>query len=99
MTTEIAEHAIRFQSLLQMHGDQPAVELFQFLERPPVRRHIADPIGGDRPRLRQKRHSALGEYAPRFRIHALQPQQPILEIAGERLNRCSSSERPEHRRA
>src|SRR5688500_5438867 len=53
---QIAEDAIRFQRLLEMHGDEAAMELLELLERPPLGRQLVHAVGADAARSSQKRH-------------------------------------------
>ena len=59
--------------------------------------HAAHLMRRHRSRSRQERHRRVRQRAPRLRIHALQPQQPVLEVSRQRLDRCAGGQRIEHR--
>ena len=91
VTPKVAKHAVRFQRLLQMHRDQRAMHGLQLPKHLRAGRHAANLLRRHRSRSRQKRHRRVRQRASRLRIHALQPQQPVLEVARQRLHRCAGA--------
>ena len=102
MAAQVAEHAIRFQRLLQMHRDERrGARCSSSRERLRGPRARSPTCCGATVRdAVEKRQRAPSDSVPaRFGIHALQPQQPVLEVARQRLDRRAGRQRIEHRRA
>ena len=89
----------RLQILLQVHRDQRAVRALELAQRR-ARDTVTSPSanGLHAARRRQKRPRLVGQ--PRVGlVDALQPQQPELEVARQRLDRDALRHRVDHRRA
>ena len=72
------------------------MRVLQLVEHSPIHRYVSHPPRRNGTGHGQERHGARRQGPPGFGIQALEPEEPVLEVPRERLDRRSRPERIEH---
>ena len=89
-----------FNVLLEVHRDERPMHAFQLPQHRGRRPTAADVARRDASAPPSRNAWAPSDSVPRrVRIDALQPQQPVLEVPRQRLDRHAGRQRLDHRRA